>query len=134
MTTVQEYGKNGAMSSDEYFTFLTARYNVTTAKEIVRGRDPTEEIGVDAWASQLLSPDPEEEPDKILAMRISVNWEHVPNVDLREPVILAWFFGKTSSGHILIDGHHRLAKARREGVPSLQAHVLTKEESKGVLA
>jgi hypothetical protein len=47
---------------------------------------------------------------------------HVPSADLARPVVLA----EISPGNYnLIDGHHRVEKARRSGVDTLWAYALT---------
>jgi len=52
----------------------------------------------------------------------SLNESHVDTVDLSHPVVLA----EISPGHYnLIDGHHRVAKAQRQGAKSLHAYRLT---------
>ncbi|MGD9555782.1 MAG: type II toxin-antitoxin system Phd/YefM family antitoxin [Mangrovibacterium sp.] len=50
-----------------------------------------------------------------------INECHMPNVDLSEPVILA----EIAPGRFnLVDGHHRMEKARRLGIKEIKAHRL----------
>ncbi len=115
--------------SPQFFQFLSTGFDVTKALEIVSTRtEPDGEIEVQLWANQYLQPDPNES-DKLRALCLSVNWDHVPTVDLDTPLIMAWFEGRSQSGRIIIDGYHRLAKARREGIEKLPVYVLSKEES-----
>ena len=52
----------------------------------------------------------------------SLNESHVDSVDLSRPVVLV----EIAPGHYnLIDGHHRVAKALRQGVRTLRAYRLT---------
>ena len=52
----------------------------------------------------------------------AINESHVESVDIFRPVVLA----EISPGHYnLIDGHHRMEKARRSGVDRVNAYKLT---------
>jgi hypothetical protein len=111
-------------TTPEWFTFLAARFDVQRAKQCLSqkarkvGTMPIQEVARLVGA-----------PDKVM-MGISVDWDRVqndPSIDLSVPVILAW----TKAGSLLpIDGWHRIARAKLEGIPSLPAVVLTKAESK----
>lgn len=62
--------------------------------------------------------------------------QHLKHVDLRFPGVIAHYWyteedGTVLHGHVLIDGHHRAARALQEGVV-FSAYVLTEEESKRV--
>lgn len=50
---------------------------------------------------------------------ISVNEEHMPNVELSEPVILAEI---APNNFNLIDGRHRIEKAHRMGIETIKAY------------
>jgi len=55
----------------------------------------------------------------------SINESHVDSVEISKPLILA----EISPGRLnLIDGNHRLEKARRMGVKSIQAYRLNVEQ------
>ena len=55
----------------------------------------------------------------------SINEFHVDSVEISKPVILA----EVSPGRYnLIDGHHRLEKARRMGINSIRAYKLNAEQ------
>jgi hypothetical protein len=55
----------------------------------------------------------------------SINESHVGSVEISKPVILA----EVSPGRYnLIDGHHRLEKARRMGINSIRAYKLNAEQ------
>lgn len=110
----------------EYFQFARAAYNVTKALQIVADREPIEEVDPTVWADSYIG------PDGGMSTGVSVNWDHVDEVDLDKPILLAWYVSKAQSGNIVIDGYHRLAKGRRLGVKHLRAHILTKEESEKV--
>lgn len=62
--------------------------------------------------------------------------QHLNHVDLRYPGVIAHYWhtdpdGTVLHGHVLIDGHHRAAKALQEGVV-FRVYVLSEEESKRV--
>lgn len=60
----------------------------------------------------------------------SINEEHLDSVDISKPLILA----EIAPGRFnLIDGHHRRAKARRDGVMSLPVYRLSVEQHIGFL-
>jgi hypothetical protein len=55
----------------------------------------------------------------------SINESHVDSVDISQPVVLA----EISPGRFtLIDGHHRMEKARRMGINSVRAYKLSVEQ------
>jgi hypothetical protein len=55
----------------------------------------------------------------------SINESHVDSVEISKPVVLA----EISPGRYnLIDGHHRIEKARRMGIRSIQAYKLNAEQ------
>jgi hypothetical protein len=110
----------------EYFQFAGAAYNVTKALELVKDREPEGEIDPTVWADAYIGPEGK------MSTGVSVNWDHVDEVDLNKPILLAWYVSKVQSGNIVIDGYHRLAKGRRLGVKQLRAYVLTEEESSKV--
>jgi hypothetical protein len=74
-------------------------------------------------------------------VRHSLEWseihpQHLAHVDLRFPGVIAHYWyteadGTVLHGHVLIDGHHRAARALQEGVV-FRAYVLSEEESKRV--
>jgi hypothetical protein len=55
----------------------------------------------------------------------SINEEHMDNVQLGEPVILAEI---APGQYNLIDGNHRMEKARRSGVERIQAYRISAEQ------
>jgi hypothetical protein len=71
----------------------------------------------------------------------SLDWsriypQHLAHVDTKYPGIIAhyWFPQKDAEpmhGHVLIDGHHRAAKALELGIP-FYVHILSEEESRAV--
>jgi hypothetical protein len=74
-------------------------------------------------------------------VRHSLEWseiypQHLDHVDLRYPGIVAHYWypekdGTLLQGHVLVDGHHRAAKAAQLGVP-FYVYVLSEEESQKV--
>lgn len=64
-------------------------------------------------------------PDSFLSIYSIVNESYVDSVDVSRPVVLA----EISPGRYeLIDGHHRMEKARRTGIKSVRAHKLSAEQ------
>ncbi|MBD3336820.1 MAG: hypothetical protein GF355_15010 [Candidatus Eisenbacteria bacterium] len=60
----------------------------------------------------------------------TLNESHIDSVDVTKPIVLA----EISPGNYnLIDGHHRLARARRLGMRSLRAYKLKVHEHIGFL-
>lgn len=74
-------------------------------------------------------------------VRHSLDWseiheQHLAHVDMRYPGIIAHYWyeeadGTILHGHVLIDGHHRAAKAHADGLP-FQVVVLSEEESRRI--
>lgn len=52
----------------------------------------------------------------------NLDLDFVPKADLTKPVIMAQI---SPRGYNLIDGHHRMEKARMDGVDSLQAYFIS---------
>lgn len=103
------------MNSFEYFHFLTYRWDITRARAVavdlpVERFDPQLYF---AWLS---------------AVRIDEG--HLVQADLSEPLIFAQV---AELGDVmLIDGWHRLARARRDGVTDLPCVVLDAEQERQV--
>lgn len=55
----------------------------------------------------------------------NLNEQHIPTVDLAKPLIVVRL---RPEYYRLIDGHHRVAKARRNGVAELPAYYLSEEQ------
>lgn len=95
--------------SDELYANGIFEFNVTRIREYLR-EDPADVIVVEMPVSDL---------DQGFS---SLNEAHVDSVDISRPVVLA----EIAPGHYsLIDGHHRVEKARRLGADKLSAHKLT---------
>lgn len=94
----------------EVFRFGTYAWDVTLAEEITQGRDT-------------LTINPEDAGSLFL---IHINEAHAATVDLTKPVIVAPIPG--ADGNLIIDGWHRVWKARITGVTSLPAVLLTPDE------
>ena len=81
-------------------------FNITKMKEFIHSRPDLfvpEDIDVNGEHSSF----------------ISVNEEHMPNVELSEPVILAEIAPNSFN---VIDGRHRIEKARRMGIEKIKAY------------
>jgi hypothetical protein len=126
--------KNGTSSSGkscpqcqegpEYYRMIYNRYKFDV--------DLARKLTSDGRESYLLEKDDVEH---------AVAWAHIhephlDHVDLQYPGIVAhyWFVTKDDEllhGTVLIDGHHRAARALREGVP-FYVRVMSEQESKQV--
>ena len=98
--------------NDEYFQFLSYRWNVTRAQGIARDL-PTGKLSVGDWSKHLAV--------------ISLDDDHVESVDLRRPLILVRI-ADAGGLVLLIDGWHRLARAVRDGVAELPFHLLDEDQ------
>jgi hypothetical protein len=108
---------------ETYWYYLGHEFDVDRARQLVAdGREPVEV---------------EEE-----SVRDSLKWSqldegHVDHVNPAIPGVIAHVRyvteqGEALRGHLLIDGHHRAARCRRDGRPFL-AYLLTEEESEAIL-
>lgn len=96
----------------EYFEFLGFIWDITKAQEIA-GKLPVRRVDPQPWF-QLLG-------------AIGLNEAHIPHVDLQRPLILAPI--REAGGAVLIiDGWHRLARSRREGLLDVPAVLLDEKQ------
>jgi hypothetical protein len=101
----------------EHFEILAGRWDVTAAKELVKGRTPNTDLNVKQTASWLSLVHVDEE-------RVMTD-----EIDITVPVILITIPCDNKEAHLPIDGWHRIAKAAKLGVQTIPGHVLTLEES-----
>ena len=114
----------------ETFYFWNASFDVEKAKELAKNHKVC--VADTACFKDVVAYPPI--PGKIHVMRISVNPEHLDHVDTSIPIILVpnpKRFGAT--GEMVIDGHHRIARAIRDGVKELKYVILTVEEMNSIL-
>jgi hypothetical protein len=105
---------------DQIFTFCQRHYNITTALRIIEEKPRSPVIYRVSDFSHLAS-------------LVDVCPEHAEGVDLTKPCILAADrFGKDSQdlSAMLIDGWHRLYKARKQGLETISCYRLCEEETK----
>ncbi|MFC4014803.1 hypothetical protein ACFOY2_46810 [Nonomuraea purpurea] len=95
----------------EVFQMLGWRWDITEAKKLTQGRAPDGQIVTERWAAMI--------------QLVAIDAEHVVQVDLSEPLIMATV---PNGGMLIIDGWHRLCKAVAFGVAELPAVILTEEE------
>lgn len=106
---------------EEVFWCPSYGFNVTKAKRILALKPrPASDIDVAA-----LIPG---------SVGVRIDREHAMTTDLSEPIILVQVEDPKTGDwlRILIDGHHRLYRAAREGVARLPAYLLTPNESLAV--
>lgn len=104
------------MNEYEHFQFLGYRWDVTRAKAMARDL-PVGRIDVRPFFSWLDA--------------VRINAEHLAHVDLDKPLILARV-GELGGAAMLIDGWHRVARARRDGVTTLPCVVLDLAQERAV--
>ena len=64
----------------------------------------------------------------------SINYEHVAHVDRTVPIIIATFeLDGTGRHHGPIDGHHRIARALRDGQLEIPAFILDEQRTKKIM-
>ncbi len=110
--------------NEETFYLLTAGWNVQKAKRIIEGAPREVEEADVRHVIPLLC-----EEEKLKLFSIVVDWKIVRSgrVNLAVPIIIAERDDKT---FIPIDGWHRIAKAKLDGLTSLPCVLLTREESR----
>lgn len=94
---------------DELFPNGIFEFNVTRMLEYI-GNHPADVASVEVPVSDL---------DRGFS---SLNESYVPSVDISRPVVLAEI---APGRYNLIDGHHRVAKAARQGAKTIRAYRLT---------
>jgi hypothetical protein len=99
----------------EMFDWLCGhyRFDVTRAKELAGDRPPLR-LSRRMLREQLEG--------------VSVGADHLAHVDPAEPGILGWVRVWSAPERVLLDGHHRAARALADRVP-FRARVLTEEET-----
>jgi hypothetical protein len=107
----------------EYFDLLGWRFDVTRGGELVRDREPVR-VDVSSLSSWL--------------GWIRVDEEHAMSEEVRleVPLLIGQFRVRRSKSNpapalqvLVLDGHHRIAKAQRKGQEHLTARVLTEAET-----
>jgi len=113
----------------ETFRFWNAEFDIDKAKELAKGKQVFEAETV--LFKDIVAYPPI--PGKIYVMRISVDEGHIDHVDLSLPIILVPKPKRFGDGEMVIDGHHRIARAMRDNVKNLKCVMLTREEMNGIL-
>lgn len=111
----------------ETFVFVGYEIDVDKAKEIVSDGREVREYPVAELANLIDYP---KKDGQIKAFVIHIDDDHVDHVDLDIPIILAP--GPSGKSHLVIDGHHRIAKAVKEQRETIGYCMLTSEETRWV--
>jgi hypothetical protein len=105
----------------EVYCFLTTRFDVEVALQIVEGREPVV-IDIKSAVSALVFN--------------AINKKHAETVDLTKPLLIADIASIDDKAreegrpcYIPIDGWHRIWKAHRDGITELPAVFLTRDET-----
>jgi hypothetical protein len=115
---------------DEDFRFVTAWFDIRKAKKIIR-ENPREVQQIDVTAAFNLigdPPNPDGTPGRIV-MGVSVYWDKALSdvTDLSIPIIVGELNTEWAE-HLILDGYHRLAKAKAQGITMLPCVMLTRTE------
>jgi len=113
----------------ETFYFWNASFDVEKAKELAKNHKVC--VADTACFKDIVAYPPIE--GKIYVLRISVNAEHLDHVSMEEPIILVPKPKRLGDNEMVIDGHHRIARAIRDGIKTLKYVLLTAEEMNSIL-
>ncbi len=110
---------------DEIFTFFILRFNVSEALRLLEAKPrPTFRVRVKAIQNQILG--------------IKLDTEHAMTTDTNKLLILAYVHLPAEGRklgyweYMLIDGHHRLYKAVKQGLKWIDLHLLMPDESEQI--
>jgi hypothetical protein len=120
MATSKDFTWN---ETEETFQLMTRVWDVKAAKRFIatkRAR-PVYMIPVSSLSSLV------GQPGK-LSIAVTVDWEAAKTADVSIPLVLL----SSESGHLPIDGYHRIARAVLDGLTELPAVVLNSTETKKV--
>lgn len=110
------------LNDPETFYYRASSFDVRQAKRIIH-ENPREKIQYDVnKVSYYLE-----------SGAISINEEIVEKADMSIPLIIVSSKGPNGVSYFPIDGWHRIARAIKEGVPTLPAYVLTLEETRKIM-
>lgn len=110
----------------ETFVWIGRRWCVTHALELVEQgqaeRLDADITGLDSIVGLNL-------PEHTVSMGVRIDKDHAGTVDLSRPILYAALTGLNGDdfGHIVLDGWHRVYRARSEGIAELPAYLLTAE-------
>ena len=114
----------------ETFVFVAWEWDIDKAKTITPIQEGEAETA--RFADCVEYPT---KPDVIDLFKVSVNDRHVDHVSLDEPILLGMLRvpGRIKKGEpdvtaICIDGHHRIARAIRDGVEKIKYRLLSEED------
>ncbi len=111
----------------ETFSILGMSFDVDLGNQLAENL-PLGNLPVDAWKSWLSA-----KTSTGFKPGIYTNEDHLDNVDLEKPLLLALVkFPSGTTSPMIIDGWHRLARALRDDVDSLPARMLSPEDSRRV--
>jgi hypothetical protein len=119
-------------NQDECFVSMFGTFDVRRAKALIRAKPRALESVAIADAGKFISDPPQEgqHTNAVLVFGVPVDWPKAMSdeTDLAVPVIVCPLRG----GNFLIDGWHRVAKAKATGVAELPCVILTPAEAKKV--
>ena len=130
-------------SGGEVFEYFGMRFDVDLAEQLIKQSPHESRVAPRAFLESFVNT-AEEEPDESGVTHIDItkhhiNKEHLPEVDITQPGIVAQMTFKAEKGRpeqhfsMLIDGNHRAVKALKEN-KEFRVYVLTPEESWKVMA
>jgi hypothetical protein len=135
----QQKDAEGTGVVEEVCRYFGWEWDVGLAHENTRGREPDDQLPVKDWADALL-PDEDESLGAFDLLKHHIDVAHAlgPEIDLSKPLLGIVFetwdekAGEVKKHLRIIDGHHRLYRARREGLETLPIILLSAEEERRV--
>lgn len=115
----------------EWFSFVTRTWNVQKAKTILKNKSyESIEVDIETFA-KLLSKEKETANGKMLVLGVGVDNERLDTkeIDLNIPIIIV---SDPVIEYMVIDGWHRIAKAQKLGIKTLNGFLLDKSDSRKV--
>ncbi len=126
-----------AVKDEEVFVYFAHHYNINKALRIIRKTShELYDVEVSKLAGFVDYP-PEPMIDILNTLKAAISEEHIDHVN-DDPIILAHVpkdpKDKTKPRPVFpIDGHHRIAKAIKNGVETLKCYVLNEAETDKIL-
>lgn len=102
--------------SEEWFHFLSYSWNVTAAQQIAADL-PVHRFDPRSWFGWLGA--------------IALDEEHIATADLERPIIVVRI-AEANGAPLIIDGWHRIARARRDDITELPVVVLDEDQERQV--
>lgn len=107
----------------ETFVYLSWEWDMDEARKMA-----AQEEGEVETATLAHIVDYPREPGKLRPFRVPVVEQHVDHVPLDEPLLIGLVRIGEEVATVVIDGHHRIARAVKDGVPKLKYRLLSEQQ------